>query len=189
MKVYTGTGDRGKTSLFSGERVSKHSDRIEAYGEVDELNSVIGALIASFSGDHTKLLEELHAVQSDLLRVGAWLSTTPGSQAMDQVASLDASRVQFLEKTIDRMDGQLEPLANFILPGGHPTAAWAHLARTVCRRTERRVLRLPAGSYEGEYADQFSNILVYLNRLSDYFFVLARFCNNIVNVSDTIWKE
>jgi len=97
--------------------------------------------------------------------------------------------VQFLEKTIDRMDGQLEPLANFILPGGHPTAAWAHLARTVCRRTERRVLRLPAGSYEGEQADQFSTILMYLNRLSDYLFMLARLCNKLVNVPDTIWKE
>lgn len=186
MKIYTGSGDRGKTSLFSGERVTKAHERIEAYGDLDELNSCIGALAAAVP-DQPSVQAELTAVQSDLFGIGAWLATLPGSPAAAALVPLDPARSRALEVAIDRMEEELPRLRGFILPGGHPTAAWAHLARTVCRRTERRVVALAAG--EPPEADSpLEGAIVYLNRLSDYFFVLARHLNRTRGIEDVPWK-
>lgn len=188
MKVYTGTGDQGKTSLFSGERVSKNTDRIEAYGDADELNSVIGALIAALEGADPDLNQELLQIQADLFAIGAWLATSAESRAADALAPLSQAPAARLEKSIDRMDAALPPLKQFILPGGHAAAAWSHIARTVCRRVERRLVALTA-SHPEEFGDKnYERALVYLNRLSDYFFVLARYCNKLYNIADRTWE-
>ena len=181
MKIYTGTGDRGKTSLFSGERIPKSNDRIEAYGEVDELNSVIGALIAAMGDTNPRMVKELQQIQSDLFAIGAWLATTPDSAAAASLRPLTNDPVERLECAVDRMEAGLDRLSPFILPGGHRTAAWAHIARTVCRRAERRLAALQPGDPNHEHA------LVFLNRLSDYFFVMARHCNKIHKVADKLW--
>jgi cob(I)alamin adenosyltransferase len=189
MKIYTGSGDRGKTSLFSGERVPKDNERIDAYGDLDELNSVIGALIAALPRHTEGLRQELEKFQSDLFHIGAWLATSPGAPAASSLQPLDPDGAAALERFIDRIDATLPPLTGFILPGGHPGAAWAHIARTVCRRTERRVVRLSAGIAHAESAEQLSRAVVYLNRLSDYFFVLARHINRLQGIEDTSWKR
>lgn len=188
MKVYTGTGDGGKTSLFSGERLAKSDDRIEAYGDVDELNAVIGSVAASLPehNDATQLRLQLTLIQSDLFQVGAVLATTPDSPSIEHLKPLTAEHSQWLEKRIDTMEDRLEPLNAFILPGGHASAAWAHMARTICRRTERRVVKLFASQELMENGSQ--EMLAYLNRLSDYFFVLARYCNHLAGVEDEIWR-
>jgi len=189
MKIYTGSGDRGKTSLFSGERVPKDNERIDAYGDLDELNSVIGALIAALPRQTEDLRQELEKFQSDLFHIGAWLATSPGAPAAAALQPLDPDGAAALERFIDRIDATLPPLTGFILPGGHPGASWAHIARTVCRRTERRVVRLSAGIAHAESAVQLSRAVVYLNRLSDYFFVLARHINRLQGIEDTSWKR
>ncbi|MDJ0781623.1 MAG: cob(I)yrinic acid a,c-diamide adenosyltransferase [Desulfosarcinaceae bacterium] len=186
MKVYTGTGDRGKTSLFSGERVAKANVRIEAYGDVDELNAAIGALVAFLPPQSVAVAETLQGIQADLFDLGAWLATTPGSGATGQLAPFAAERADRLERAMDAMDGELAELKSFILPGGHPAAAMAHVARTVCRRTERHVFRLA----ETETDDAVPpGALVYLNRLSDYLFVCARYCNHLAGVADIPWQR
>ncbi len=185
MKVYTGTGDGGKTSLFSGERVAKSDARIEAYGDLDELNSLIGAVAAALPATEG-LTSELQQIQSDLLHAGAWLATTPGSSSTKQLKPFSDDHHRQLEARIDAMQDRLPPLNAFLLPGGHPAAAWAHVARTVCRRAERRIVALAAMT---ETSDEgLDAILVYVNRLSDYFFVLARYCNQLVGVEDVTWK-
>jgi len=184
MKVYTGSGDRGKTSLFSGERISKNDLRIEAYGDVDELNSVIGGLIAGLPEALEPLTDELTRIQGDLLDVGAWLATTPGSAAVEMLSPFKPEKVAWLEAAIDRLDENLPPLKGFILPGGHPAGAWAHIARTVCRRAERHALKV-APVPQDESARM---ILTYLNRLSDYMFVLARYCNQQTGTAETLWE-
>lgn len=189
MKIYTGSGDRGKTSLFSGERVAKDDARIEAYGDLDELNAAIGVLVASLPGACDDLRQELQKIQSDLFAVGAWLATSPGAPAAASLRPLDPDGAAGLEGGIDRLDASLPPLAGFILPGGHAGAAWAHVARTVCRRTERRVVRLAAGVTEAAAAEQMKRAIVYLNRLSDYFFVLARHINRVQGIEDRLWKR
>jgi cob(I)alamin adenosyltransferase len=189
MKIYTGGGDRGKTSLFSGERVPKDNVRIEAYGDVDELNSVIGALSASLPEPLADIRGELEEIQSDLLYIGAWLATTPGAPAASQLQPFNPERASVLERSIDRMDENLPGLKGFILPGGHASAAWAHIARTVCRQTERRVVGLSAGGPGADPSDQLGRIIVYLNRLSDYFFVLARHINRFQGIEDRSWKR
>jgi len=189
MKIYTGSGDRGKTSLFSGERVPKDNERIDAYGDLDELNSVMGALIAALPRQTEDLRQEIEKLQSDLFHIGAWLATSPGAPAAAALQPLEPDGAAALERFIDRIDATLPPLTGFILPGGHPGAAWAHIARTVCRRTERRVVRLSAGIAHAESAAQLGRAIVYLNRLSDYFFVLARHINRLQGIEDTSWKR
>jgi cob(I)alamin adenosyltransferase len=189
MKIYTGSGDRGKTSLFSGERVPKDNERIDAYGDLDELNSVMGALIAALPRQTEDLRQEIEKFQSDLFHIGAWLATSPGAPAAAALQPLEPDGAAALERFIDRIDATLPPLTGFILPGGHPGAAWAHIARTVCRRTERRVVRLSAGIAHAESAAQLGRAIVYLNRLSDYFFVLARHINRLQGIEDTSWKR
>lgn len=185
MKIYTGTGDRGKTGLFSGERLPKSDDRIEAYGDVDELNSVLGALAATLPEKAEAVGDELAAIQSHLFHVGAWLATTSDSSFAETLTPVDESMWRFLETAIDRMEGMLPPLSGFIIPGGHKAAAMAHVARTVCRRAERRAVRLAQGD---PHPEALSGMLIYLNRLSDYLFVLARYFNQMTGHGDHLWE-
>ncbi len=189
MKIYTGTGDRGKTSLFSGERVSKASKRIEAYGDLDELNSIIGALIAHLPSGQSDLSGGLQQIQADIFLISAWFATTANSPAVDSLEPIEENQIVFLENAIDRIENRLPDLNNFILPGGHISAAWAHLARSVCRRTERHTVLVLEESDNDETAESLKKALIYLNRLSDYLFVLARECNRLHGLSDIAWKK
>lgn len=188
MKIYTGTGDRGRTGLFSGERVLKCDDRIEAYGGVDELVSVVGAVAATAPCERQDLRGELESIQSALLQIGAWLATTPGSAAAEHLPSIESGAVVELEAAIDRMDSELPALRGFLLPGGHVAAAWAHVGRTVCRRAERRVVRLGLKAEDTSIPANLESVLMYLNRLSDYLFVLARYLNRISGNAEKHWK-
>jgi cob(I)alamin adenosyltransferase len=188
-KIYTGTGDRGRTSLFSGERVIKSHERVEAYGDVDELNSVLGGLIAVLPPKESELVTEVQRIQSDLLHVGAWLATTPGSPSCALLKKVGDEHVRLLEKAIDRMEEKLPTLKSFILPGGHISAAWAHVARTVCRRAERKVAQLLDESIEDIKSSPLVGVIAYLNRLSDYLFVLARHCNQVMGIQDLLWEK
>jgi cob(I)alamin adenosyltransferase len=189
IKIYTGTGDRGRTSLFSGERVSKSYQRVEAYGDVDELNSVLAGLVAVLPQEQSELITEVQRIQSDLLHVGAWLATTPGSPSRALLEKVGDAHIRTLEGAIDRMEDKLPELKGFILPGGHISAAWAHVARTVCRRAERKVVQLFDEPIEDVVSSPLRGVLVYLNRLSDYFFVLARHCNQVLGIQDIPWKK
>jgi len=189
MKIYTGTGDRGKTSLFSGQRVSKANERIETYGDMDELNSLIGALIASLRSELAGLTGELEQIQTDLFTISALMATTPDSPSMQTVSDISQQHIDFLENAIDRMQVALPELKGFILPGGHSTAAWAHLARTICRRTERKMVRFLDASSQNQIPDSYQRALIYINRLSDYFFVAARFCNHVLEIPEKLWKK
>ena len=188
MRVYTGTGDGGKTSLFSGERVEKIDARIEAYGDLDELNAVVGSVVAALPrhSEIQALKSHLVKVQSDLFQVGALLATSPGSPAADHLTPVSEEQCQRLEDQIDAMDAHLDALNSFIIPGGHPSAAWSHMARTVCRRVERRVVKL--ASSKAVIPDSVQEMLIYLNRLSDYFFALARYCNHLAGATDELWQ-
>lgn len=164
-KVYTKTGDKGQTSLIGGTRVLKSDIRIEAYGTVDELNSFLGLL-----RDHIPQHEQqkiLIKIQNDLFIVGALLAEDKEKNKM-KLPELKSDAAVFLEKEIDRMDEHLPPMKHFVLPGGHPSVSLAHVCRTVCRRAERRVIELAKNQSGLEF------IITYLNRLSDYFFVLSR---------------
>ncbi|MFO7323028.1 MAG: cob(I)yrinic acid a,c-diamide adenosyltransferase [Chloroflexota bacterium] len=179
MKIYTRTGDDGTTSLFSGPRVPKHDQRVEAYGTVDELNSHLG--VARALGLQPEAQDWLAQVQSDLFYLGADLAT-PNDARSARVVRVDTARVAWLEATIDELTAQLPPLKLFILPGGSPGAAQLHVARTVCRRAER----LTAALAEREPIGQF--VLPYLNRLSDFLFTLARWENWKAGVDETVWS-
>jgi len=177
MKIYTKTGDAGETSLFSGGRVGKDHIRIEAYGTVDELSSILGHLRCEDlpDGIESKLVhiqESLFAVGSALADSENKLSVAPGSWDS-----------QALEEWIDAMEAKLEPLRSFILPGGARAAGVAHVARTVCRRAERRVIALRGAG--GEVPD---GLLPYLNRLSDALFTLARYVNAVSGIPETEWR-
>ena len=167
MKIYTKTGDRGETSLFDNTRVSKADARVDAYGEVDEINACLGA--ARAAGVDADIGSALEAIQKDLFALGARLAD-PSARIAARVmkAAIGESDVQRLEAIIDRLEEELPPLRRFILPGGGPAGAALHLARTVCRRAERRLVSL-AGQEEVDPL-----VLAYLNRLSDLLFVLAR---------------
>jgi cob(I)alamin adenosyltransferase len=189
MKIYTGGGDRGKTSLFSGERVPKDHGRIEAYGDIDELNSLVGAVIAALPETQQDVRDELHGIQVDLFHLSAWLATTRGSPSEDNLEEFNLDKITFLENAIDRLERQLPALKNFVLPGGHITAAWTHVARAVCRRAERHVLRVLEKTVNGGSEEKSYYLLMYLNRLSDYLFMLARYLNKTTKISETLWKK
>ena len=179
VKIYTKTGDTGETSLFDKTRVSKADPRVEAYGEVDELNACLGAARAArLDADLTAVLEQ---IQSELFAVGARLAD-PSSRIAARVEKVTVSNaeVEQLEAMIDRLDAQLPPLRRFILPGGSTAGALLHLARTVCRRAERRVVGLGA-----EAVDPV--IVTYLNRLSDLLFVMARVANHRAGTTEVEW--
>lgn len=188
MKIYTKTGDRGRTGLFSGERVSKADLRVSAYGTVDELNSLLGVLAASAAGELGRAVAGVRRIQSDLFRVGARLATSPGTPAFEDLPAFDTGAVAWMESEIDRMESELSPLRGFILPGGHPAAAWAHLARAVSRRAERRTVALLKSAPSAEAEETLAPAVVYLNRLSDYLFVLARTLNRLAGREDEPWE-
>lgn len=181
MKIYTKTGDKGETGLFGGERVSKDNLRIEAYGTIDELNSVIGIVITEVEDVGVK--ELLQQIQNQLFTLGGDLAA-PNTEKNRKynILRLDENQVNYLEGKIDYYNSKLDALRNFILPGGSKGASYLHLARTVCRRAERLTVSLNKSVDIGPY------IVVYLNRLSDLFFVLARYENNVSNIPDVIWK-
>lgn len=176
MKVYTKSGDDGSTSLFSGGRVGKDHPRIEAYGTLDELNSTLGLLMCEPLPDGTA--EEIREVQSRLFDLGGALADARGTLALGP----EAFDTRVLEQWIDAMSRGLPELKAFILPGGSRPAALAHVARTLCRRAERRVLSLM-----GEDTPVPEGAVPFLNRLSDYFFVLARFINATMGIEDPQW--
>jgi cob(I)alamin adenosyltransferase len=185
MNANVGSGDRGMTSLLSGERVPKTHPRVEACGELDELASVLGAFASSLPADSAELRSEIQGIQGMLLHIGASLATSGDSPTAGMLRVVGADDTRLLELAIERIERALPPLQGFILPGGHPSAAWAHVARTVCRRAERRTLAI--GSDGGEHG-RLAAVLAYLNRLSSYLFVLARSCNVAHGVPETAWK-
>lgn len=179
-KIYTRTGDDGTTGLFGGPRVRKNAPRVAAYGDVDELNSCLGVTLA---GDvHGKLLPLLVQVQHELFDLGGELAS-PDPDRM-KTRSLGTAQIERLEREIDDFSSELPPLRAFILPGGTPLAAQLHIARTVCRRAERSVLSLA----DAEPQSNVSLPVVYLNRLSDWLFVAARYANFASGVADVAWR-
>ena len=187
MKIYTRTGDEGSTGLFGGPRVSKDDIRIEAYGTVDELNATIGLARACGQVDET-IDCELEQIQSELFSIGAELATPdPDEHDLRIIAQQHIDR---LERWIDQHDQSLEPLKQFVLPGGSVLASNLHLARAVCRRAERRVVAL-AGSLEStNTSGQVSvSVIVYLNRLSDYLFVASRSANQRLGIAEQKWVK
>lgn len=178
MKIYTKTGDEGTTSLVGGRRVSKAHQRIEAYGTVDELNAHIGLL--RDLPVNTSRMALLKEVQDRLFTIGSHLATD-ADPARYKLPDLQTADVALLEQAIDEMQDTLEPLRAFVLPGGHEAVSWAHVARTVCRRAERSVLVL----HEQEPVEQL--IRVYLNRLSDYLFVLSRAMAKELSAEEVTW--
>jgi len=196
MKIYTKTGDGGETGLFGGQRVSKDCPRICAYGDVDELNAVLGLCRAE--NDDPSLEKILHKIQKELFVLGADLSAPYGNRS-PKLRRISAANVRALEKTIDLLEVKLPPLKNFILPVGTDGACFLHLARTVCRRAERSVAALLNDSVklvEGEIVGHEikvsgkinPEILVYLNRLGDLLFVMARFANKSEKISEEKWE-
>ncbi|WP_437370908.1 cob(I)yrinic acid a,c-diamide adenosyltransferase [Maribacter litoralis] len=185
MKVYTKTGDDGTTGLFGGTRVPKHHIRIDSYGTVDELNSWLGLI-------RDQKIDEIHqqqliVIQEHLFTVGAILATDPEKEILKngeerlKITKVGLSEIKFLEQAIDEMDGELPQMTHFILPGGHTTVSYCHIARTVCRRAERIATLL----YESEPFD--TNIIMFLNRLSDYLFVLARKLSYNLHANEIKW--
>ena len=181
LKIYTKTGDRGDTGLFGGGRVGKDHPRVDAYGDVDELNAVIG--MARAVEMIPRVDEVLVPLQRDLFGIGALLATPDLDKMRQQLekARIDAARIAELEGAIDDGERELEPLRAFILPGGTPKAAALHVARTVCRRAERKVVHLQR---EVEIPER---VVVYLNRLSDLLFVLARVANRRAGAGEVTW--
>lgn len=180
-KVYTRTGDEGDTALASGRRLPKDSERIEAYGTVDELNSVLGAAIAA--GIDDQLGGILGPIQNELFHLGSDLCLEEEDKKTLEVPGIEERHVESLERVIDSLAEELGPLENFILPGGSPAAAQLHVARTVCRRAERRVVSLANKESIGKF------VLHYLNRLSDLLFMMARAENRRRGLSDTLWDS
>lgn len=179
-RIYTRTGDEGQTGLGNGARVAKTHPRVVAYGAVDELNAVLGVVLATDVPAH--LGEKLRLIQNDLFDVGADLCVPePAEPAGEGALRVVEQQVTMLEQWIDEIVAQLKPLESFILPGGSPTAAALHHARTVCRRAEIEVLHL------AEFEDLNRQVVIYLNRLSDLLFVMARHCNDN-GKADILWK-
>jgi cob(I)alamin adenosyltransferase len=179
MKIYTKTGDKGQTSLIGGTRVPKYHTRIEAYGTVDELNSYIG-LVRDQQIDAASRDILLH-IQDRLFTIGSLLASDPGKSKM-KLPSLGEEDVTLLENEIDKMNEKLPEMRSFILPGGHTTVSFCHISRCICRRAERMIIRLS----EAEPVE--NTVIIYMNRLSDYLFVLARKLSADLGVEDEPWK-
>jgi cob(I)alamin adenosyltransferase len=180
MKIYTKTGDQGTTALFGGKRVSKDDIRIDAYGTVDELNSHLG--MVRDQEVNRKRSDELLSIQDRLFVIGSILSTVPGNDKV-KIPKLTEIDVELLERSIDSMEKALEPMKFFVLPGGHTSISAGHIARTVCRRAERLVVALN----KTEAVEPLT--IKYLNRLSDYLFVLCRKMAQELGVPETPWKS
>lgn len=181
FKIYTKTGDSGSTSLIGGTKISKADLRIEAYGTVDELNSYIGLCRDLVTNNNAKTI--LQEIQDRLFTIGSSLAVDPGKESKLVIPDLHESDIVALEQEIDLMNESLPPMKNFILPGGHVTVSNIHVARCVCRRAERLCVRLIETSH-GNYP----LIIKYLNRLSDYLFMLARFIGQELNAPEIAWK-
>jgi len=185
MKIYTKTGDKGQTSLFGGTRVPKYHLRIEAYGTVDELNSYIGLIRDQKIDDYTSHI--LIKIQNELFTLGAMLATPPDKKVLKSgkerlnIHQINTNSVQLLEVEIDNMNEELPPMTHFVLPGGHTTVSFCHIARCICRRAERIVAQLSDESIVD------TQILIYLNRLSDFLFVLARKLTKDNNAQEIRW--
>ncbi|MAD97320.1 MAG: ATP:cob(I)alamin adenosyltransferase [Flavobacteriaceae bacterium] len=185
MKIYTKTGDKGTTALFSGARVPKYNLRIESYGTVDELNSYLGLIKDQEINTHYQ--EVLYQIQNDLFVIGSMLATPPQDEKLKSgkdrlnIFTIDSDSIRLLEREIDAMDTELEPMTNFILPGGHTTVSYCHIARCICRRAERLVVELNENEAVADV------VLQYLNRLSDYLFVLARKLTKDLKVEEIKW--
>ncbi len=185
MKIYTKTGDKGSTALFGGTRVSKNHLRIEAYGTVDELNSHIGLIRDQDVESNIK--KDLIQIQNDLFTLGSMLATPPEKETLKSgkerlnIPKINSSSIIFLEQKIDQMNESLPIMTHFILPGGHSTVSFCHIARCVCRRAERCTVTL------SERETVISDVLMYLNRLSDYLFVLARKLSKDLNTQEIKW--
>lgn len=180
-KIYTRTGDKGSTSLIGGTKVAKSHLRIEAYGTVDELNSHIGLCRDLITPEDVRAI--LKTTQDRLFTIGSSLACDPIKEPKIRIPDLKKEDVVLLEQEMDRMNEQLAPMRNFVLPGGHPTVSQLHIARCVCRRAERCCVRLEMESLEVEPL-----ILQYLNRLSDYLFVLSRFMAHSLGAEEIAWK-
>lgn len=178
MKIYTKTGDEGTTALFGGKRVPKSELRIDAYGTVDELNSWIGML--RDQPVNKIRTEELVEIQDRLFTIGSILATEPGNTKV-KIPVLTTADVNFLERRIDAMEANLEPMKSFVLPGGHPSVSYGHVARTVCRRAERLIVALD------QTATVNAMVIQYMNRLSDYLFVLCRYMTKELGAPETPW--
>ncbi len=181
MKVYTKTGDKGKTGLIGGTRVAKNDVRLEAYGTVDELNSFVGLLRSYIKEEDLK--EIFIDIQNQLFKIGSYLAVDATVSKMRLEFKLDEVRIEMLEKEMDRLESSLPPLTGFILPGGHQATGLCHVARTVCRRAERRVIDI-----RDKY-DIDSWIVRYLNRLSDFLFVLSRHLANYFDTDEIQWDS
>lgn len=179
FKIYTKTGDKGETGLFGGARVSKDDLRIEAYGTVDELNSFVGMLIDQSPEEIAKNF--LGGIQDELFVIGSHLAKDPAKKDLP-LPQFPENAVERLETFMDTFDEKLAPLSNFILPGGHVNVSAAHICRTVCRRAERRIISLSATQEVSPW------IIQYLNRLSDFFFMLARYLALELNVPERPWR-
>lgn len=178
MKIYTKSGDKGTTSLLSGRRVSKADLTLEAYGTIDELNSFVGLLGSKINAEESK--NELTKIQNLLFNIGSLLARD--GVMMDDYPRIGAEDIQYLESQIDKLEETLKPLSNFILPGGHEFNALAHICRTVCRRAERRVVAVR------QETEDYTLIVQFLNRLSDYFFVLARKITMQTGTQEMSWN-
>jgi cob(I)alamin adenosyltransferase len=179
VKIYTKTGDQGTTALFGGQRLSKSDLRIETYGTIDELNSFLGLVRDQPVNSHRK--DILVEIQDRLFTIGSILATEPGNTKV-KIPSLQESDITFLENEIDKMDSQLPTMKFFVLPGGHESVSMGHVTRTVCRRAERLVIAL------GEQSAVDPLVIKYLNRLSDYLFVLCRMMAQELKIEETPWK-
>ncbi len=179
FKVYTKTGDKGETSLIGGTRVPKHHIRIESYGTVDELNSYIGLIRDQNIDEQFKTV--LIEIQDRLFTIGSSLASDPEKSKM-KIPDLKEEDIVFLEKEIDKMDESLPEMKSFVLPGGHTTVSFCHIARCVCRRAERLTIQLSENDYVNEL------VIKYLNRLSDYLFVLSRKLSQDLKASEIPWK-
>ncbi len=180
-RIYTKVGDKGSTSLIGGTKVPKSHLRIEAYGTADELNSCIGLCRDLITDENSRII--LQEVQDRLFTIGSSLACDPIKEPIMRLPDLKEADVELLEKEMDRMNEQLPEMKNFILPGGHPTVSQLHIARCVARRTERCCVRLELESLEVEPV-----ILKYLNRLSDYLFILSRYTCMQLNATEIAWK-
>ena len=181
IKIYTKTGDKGKTSLLGGTKVSKSNLRIETYGTVDELNSYIGVVSDLITDEYSK--STLKEIQDRLFTIGSSLACDPIKEPLMKIPDLKEQDVALLEKEIDSMTEKLPPMKNFILPGGHVAVSTTHVARCVCRRAERLCVNMQEHEMFVEPL-----IIIYLNRLSDYLFVLARFVAQLLHAPEITWK-
>ena len=181
IKIYTKTGDLGKTSLIGGTKVPKSNIRIEAYGTIDELNSYIGLTADHLTHEPTKII--LKEIQDRLFTIGSSLACDPEKEPLLKIPDLKEVDIELLEKEIDKMDEDLKPMKSFILPGGHVAISTAHVTRCVCRRAERLCVNM-------QEHEMFIEPLIikYLNRLSDYLFVVSRYLAHILNVNEIPWR-